>query len=132
MCGMGYGPDEMWPTFSHWDGYNRTVYGDLEWCPVEADELEQKVAQREVVWRGLEVKGCPFCGTQPVMESVQSAVGGGMFVDWDPLRHNTFWLSCPSCGMARSPHVANLDALVRAWNRRAALGQAASPCEVRR
>ena len=60
FCGMGYGPSEWWPPFSHWDGYTRTVPSGTEWRLAADDEPDESVS-----WCGLDLLPCPFTGQQP-------------------------------------------------------------------
>lgn len=114
--GMGYGENENWPGFSHWNGYQRSVPQGTEWRSAAPEE--QKLERWPV-----ELSVCPFCAAKPKLEWVWGADGGGVFVGGRPYQATTFWIQCLACRFARTPHYTKLTPLVRQWNTRATTGE---------
>lgn len=70
MVGMGYAADELWPTCSHWNGYTRSVPGELEWQECLAEDSEGDF------WlHGLTFQNCPFTGKPPKLDYIGRYIG---------------------------------------------------------
>lgn len=110
LVGMGYGDPELWPSFSNWDGYHRTVPKGTQWRP-SADAKED--ACRFV---GLSIAGCPFCESLPLVRWAQMSSAGDIYFGSHVHQSNCFKLICDDCGMAESRWTVNLKGLVSRWN----------------
>ena len=112
LYGMGYAEKELWPSFSHWDGYHRSIPAGLEWSPAEDNE---KVAHA-IPYHGL--KTCPFCGGVVALIGDNSLRGGGARLYSVPFKPWRFGVSC-RCGRAGSGWFETVRGATSRWNERA-------------
>ena len=101
---------EMWPEFSDWNGYKRSVPEGLYWMSAKTDEKDRRILP-------IIIKPCPFCGTAQKISSLEKH-GGGVVVNSRLYNHNTFWIKCTHCGCSSTPHFNDLNKLTRLWNKR--------------
>lgn len=102
LCGMGWGPQEWWPVFSRWDGYNRSVVSGLEWRLAKDDETE-------IFWGGLDLLPSPFTGKAPVVRCTTPYIGAAPYQAERLSIHS--WM-VESCGWADATKMQST------WNRR--------------
>lgn len=113
-CGMGYRDSELWPVFSRWDGYTRTVPQGTQWAakePTVANDAER--------WPGVDLLPCPFCCAMPAIRWAQRSGDGGIFVGSRPYQANDFMLTCRQCRQAETRFCESLIGLTNNWNKRA-------------
>lgn len=109
--GAGY-TDVLSPEFDYWDGYRVIVPENLEWR-----ELEQHDKKDGIRHPGVDFKGCPFDGYQPVLKWHRSGGGRGIIVGEPFYRADSFKLSCPCCRI-ETPYMTTLAAVAYRWNTR--------------
>lgn len=107
--GMGYKEHELWPSFSHWNGYQRTVPSLTEWSPCDGSEKKGDFVH------GIDLLPCPFCGGQPLLKWVHGD-RNGVFIGSHVYQANEFWIVCGGCGVD-SRH-GGLKFVTEFWNRR--------------
>lgn len=113
FCGMGYGPNEWWPTFSHWDGYNRTVPAGTEWRAIEGSEKKG-----DTRYPGAEFLPCPHCGRAPLVEP------SSRWITMPVYSAQEFAIHC-RCRGSFGPRYTGISNAAAAWNRRTPLVAAA-------
>lgn len=113
LCGMGCCPDEWWPTFSHWDGYNRTVPPRTEWRAIEGSEKKG-----DTHYPGIELLPCPHCGRAPPVEPSPRWIGMPIYLALE------FSIHC-RCRGSFGPRYNGLGNAAAAWNCRTPLVSAA-------
>ncbi len=104
LSGMGFGKNELWPSFSQWDGHNRTVPPGTEWRMADESEPQES-------WPGLILKPCPFCGDDPKFEWEERYMHAPIF------HYKSFKIRC-ECMFAESVSNHCLEWLVDKWNTR--------------
>lgn len=110
--GMGYEENQLWPRFSHWNGFSRSVPVGTQWRPISGTEKRD-----DFVYPGLELYECPFCGKTPAIEWLEGCQGGGVVMNSYLLRANQFRLEC-RCGKAQTRWMHSLAAARDSWNTR--------------
>lgn len=111
LVGMGYDANQLWPIFSHWNGYSRTVPGGTQWRTLTGDEKDG-----QFLYPGLTLEDCPFCGRHPNIEWCNRS-GSGIWIGAPIFRANSFNLRC-RCRMAQTVAYHHLADAAEAWNRR--------------
>ncbi|MGX1096545.1 Lar family restriction alleviation protein [Amorphus sp. MBR-141] len=110
-CGMGYADNELWPSFSHWNGYVRTVPANLEWTAAEPGE---KGGAHKIHVDTL--APCPFCAKTPRMVGDDRPKEGGFRLYTIPFLPWRFSISC--CGRASTGWRAKPAEAIALWNTR--------------
>lgn len=113
LHGMGYAESQLWPRFSNWDGYRRTVPAGLEWAP--AEETARK-GMTLIAFEGL--ASCPFCGAAVPLLGDDRLKDGGARLYSVPFKPWLFRAAC-RCGIAATPWRENVAEVLAVWNRRA-------------
>jgi hypothetical protein len=116
FMGMGYEPAELWPSFSHWDGYNRTVPNGLKWRELKEDEkyLQESAdktkfpypipkKERLEIFHGLDLGICPFCNSEYDIEWSPRYIGAPIF------KPDNFRIQCHGCGLVDTGYITRLD-----------------------
>lgn len=107
-CGMGHAEPQLWPVFSKWDGYKRTVPAGLEWrFALPEDE--------PVRFPGVALKPCPFTGAEAALVGDNAPRGGcaRLFqVPYRPWRFRVFG------GFAVTPWHEDPARALAQWNSR--------------
>lgn len=111
--GMGVAAVELWPSFSRWDGYQRSVPFGTQWSLAGPEATD-----KQFVFRAIELKPCPFCGREPTFSWSHMAVDCGRYIGSAPYQANQFKIDC-RCRLAGSHYRADLKELIEQWNRRA-------------
>lgn len=105
-CGMGFGENEWWPRWSHWDGYVRSVDPELEWRPAAKDEIETN-------WEGLDLLPDPWTGKPPKIETKRLWINAPVYeVEWFGITHQ----------FGRSLGWTNAADMMNQWNNRVSPG----------
>lgn len=106
LMGMGRTDNALWPRFSHWDGYRRTVPELTQW---RAGTYQ---SAKDYRFPGLDLLGCPFCGRVPNLKWVPRHITAAIYESYQ------FRIAC-DCGLATTGYGENLCAMVQRWNTRA-------------
>lgn len=105
---------EFFPPYTHWNGYRNTPLKGLEWAVATEDNNEL------VVWDGIDVFPCPFCGSATVVSGTAISDGGGIWCNAAPYLSNNFHFECSGCGIP-TLRGRDLSKMLKFWNARTAL-----------
>jgi hypothetical protein len=103
--GMGYGDPELWPRFSHWDGYHRTVPAGTQWKELGAGK------KGDIDIPEIALKSCPFDGRKPRLYY------SGRYIGASIIHAESISIEC-DCGRANLKYWRDLNKAVELWNAR--------------
>jgi hypothetical protein len=118
---MDYAEYEYWPEFSNWNGGQRTVPALTQWKPLTNADREMvarllkqgapdyRIRTRTVVYPGIYLEKCPFCGRLPRVKFHPSYIGACV------KDSEAFTIECCLPVVSRN----NLPDAAVIWNRRA-------------
>lgn len=90
------------PSFDRWNGWSVIVPDGLQWRPATCDR-GNPIHADVICIEGLNHVSCVYCGRTPTLNGCQRSAQGGVFVNGDPWRFNSWWLSC--CRWGDTPHL---------------------------
>lgn len=123
--GAGYEHDVASPEFDYWDGWNIQLPKSVQWAPITAPYVDQKLQVGRDTFTCVAVEGvspdpCPYCQKMPRWQGLFQGTFGDIIHGSSPEKFNSWWLEC--CAWAKTPRAtdprklsADRSKLLRSW-----------------
>jgi hypothetical protein len=108
LHGMGHSTPEIWPGFSSWNGYRRSVPSGTQWKECEKGEKDGLF-----IITSANFNECPFCGKHVLLSYAPRWIGA------PPFKAEYYSIQCSGCGIPRINRFTSILRAEAAWNRRA-------------